>query len=174
MQFSAFSFRVMVKGHLCELTLFDVRMRQLKIQMIENCREGNFIPRILAFRNWQLGIYCTQNCSFIPPKIIRIHFTFIRKISGDSLLTKMPAELPSTEHIFTKTSRLVPLKTGFKASVTTHFTVVLGKRLFNFGISDCFYTFVVLSCSRALLYTFKHWYAKLILDNLSYQLYPCS
>ena len=34
---------------------------------------------------------------------------FITKIPGDTLLTKMPAELPSTEQIFTETSRLVPL-----------------------------------------------------------------
>ena len=27
---------------------------------------------------------------------------------GDTFLTKMPAELPSTEQIFTETSRLVP------------------------------------------------------------------
>ena len=37
------------------------------------------------------------------------HFTFITRIAGDTLLTKMPAELPSTEQIFTETCRLVPL-----------------------------------------------------------------
>ena len=31
------------------------------------------------------------------------------KIPGDTLLSKMSAELPSTEQIFTETSRLVPL-----------------------------------------------------------------
>ena len=50
-----------------------------------------------------------QNGSFILPKIIGVHFTFITRIPGDTLLTKMPAELPSTEEIFTETSRLVPL-----------------------------------------------------------------
>ena len=34
------------------------------------------------------------------------------KIPGDTLLSKMPAELPSTEQIFTETSRLVPLQTA--------------------------------------------------------------
>ena len=33
----------------------------------------------------------------------------IAKIPGEFFLTKMPAELTSTEQIFTKTSRLVPL-----------------------------------------------------------------
>ena len=37
----------------------------------------------------------------------KLHFT--TRISGDSSLTKMSAELPSTEQIFTETSRLVPL-----------------------------------------------------------------
>ena len=36
-------------------------------------------------------------------------FTLIAKIPGGTLLTKMSAELPSTEQIFTETSRLVPL-----------------------------------------------------------------
>ena len=48
--------------------------------------------------------------SFILPKIIGIHLRFITKLLGDTLLTKMPAELPSTEQIYTETSRLVPLK----------------------------------------------------------------
>ena len=39
-----------------------------------------------------------------------IHSSFITKIPGDTLLTKMAAELPSTEQIFTETSRLVPLR----------------------------------------------------------------
>ena len=34
------------------------------------------------------------------------------RTAGDILLTKMPAELPSTEQIFTKSSRLVPLSTS--------------------------------------------------------------
>ena len=38
-----------------------------------------------------------------------IHFTFITKILGETLLTKFPVELPSTEHISIETSRLVPL-----------------------------------------------------------------
>ena len=37
------------------------------------------------------------------------HCTFITKIPDDNLLMKMPAELPSTEQIFTETIRLVPL-----------------------------------------------------------------
>ena len=41
-------------------------------------------------------------------KIIGIHFPFTTNISGDTLQTKMPAELLSTEQIFTETSRLVP------------------------------------------------------------------
>ena len=52
---------------------------------------------IVAFRKWQLGFYRIQNGSFILPKIIGIHLSFITKIPGDTLLTKMPAELPSTE-----------------------------------------------------------------------------
>ena len=38
-----------------------------------------------------------------------IHFSLISKILGDTRLAKMPAELPSTEEIFTETSSLVPL-----------------------------------------------------------------
>ena len=38
-----------------------------------------------------------------------IHFTFITKIPGGTLLTKMPTELPSTEQIFVETNHLVPL-----------------------------------------------------------------
>ena len=44
--------------------------------------------------------------------IFTCHFTFITKIPGGTLLTKMSAELPSTEQIFTETSRLVPLNIG--------------------------------------------------------------
>ena len=42
-------------------------------------------------------------------KIIGVHLSFITKIPGDNLLTKMPAELSSAEQIFTETSHLVPL-----------------------------------------------------------------
>ena len=42
------------------------------------------------------------------------HFSFITKIPGDTFLTKMLAELPSTEQIFTETSRLVPLILGIR------------------------------------------------------------
>ena len=52
----------------------------------------------------------TQIGTFFPPKIIGIHFTVIMKIPGGTLLPKMSAELPSTEQIFTETSRLVTLK----------------------------------------------------------------
>ena len=48
---------------------------------------------------------------FFSPGIIGIHFTFIMKIPGDTLLTKMSVELASTEQIFTETSRLVPQTT---------------------------------------------------------------
>ena len=41
--------------------------------------------------------------------MIAIHFSFTTKIPGDTLLSKMPAELYSTEQIFTETSRLAPL-----------------------------------------------------------------
>ena len=53
--------------------------------------------------------FVKNNGSFIPLKIIRIHFTVITQIPGDTLLKKMPAELPSTKQIFTETSPLVPL-----------------------------------------------------------------
>ena len=58
------------------------------------------------------GLLSHPNGSFIPPKLIGIHFTFISKIAGDILLKKMPAELPATEKIFPATSRLVPLNDG--------------------------------------------------------------
>ena len=82
--------------------------------MIENCREWNFIPRIYQLKfavRKSVRFYRTQNCSFISPKIIGIPLSFvtIAKIPSDNLPMKMPAELPSTEQIFTKTSRLVPL-----------------------------------------------------------------
>ena len=47
-----------------------------------------------------------------PQKIMGIQFTFITKIAGDTLVTKMTAELTSCEQIFTETSRLVPLVEG--------------------------------------------------------------
>ena len=59
--------------------------------------------------NGSWAINALKSSSFIPPKIIGIHFSYITKIPGDTLLTKMPAELPYTEQIFTETSRLVPL-----------------------------------------------------------------
>ena len=40
----------------------------------------------------------------------QFYLSFITKIPGDTLLTKMAAELPSIEQIFTETGRLVPLK----------------------------------------------------------------
>ena len=42
----------------------------------------------------------------------RYSFTFIANIPGDNLLTKMPAELLSTEQIFNETSRLWPMNFG--------------------------------------------------------------
>ena len=53
----------------------------------------------------------------IPPKLIGIHFTFVTKIPGDILLKKMAAELPSTQQIFSETSRLVLLKNASSAVV---------------------------------------------------------
>ena len=52
--------------------------------------------------------FVKNNGSLIPLKIIRIHFTVITQIPGDTLLTKMPA-VPSTKQIFTETSPSVPL-----------------------------------------------------------------
>ena len=46
---------------------------------------------------------------FFRPNVIGIRFAFITKIPGEILPTKTPAELPSTEQIFTETSRLVTL-----------------------------------------------------------------
>ena len=62
-----------------------------------NLAANIFLPKMVA------GFYPTQNGSFIPT-----HFTVITKIPVDNLLMKMPAELSSTEEIFTETSRLVP------------------------------------------------------------------
>ena len=64
------------------------------------------------------------NRQFFPPKIIGIHFTFITKIPGGTLLTKMSAELASAEHIFTETSRLVALKIE-----PQHYTAVESRQL---------------------------------------------
>ena len=58
----------------------------------------------------------------IPPKLIGIHFTFVTKIPGDTLLKKMAAELPSTEQIFSETSRLAPLKNASSAVVKNGYT----------------------------------------------------
>ena len=98
------------------LTILSVRMWWLKIQMIENCREREFyftnlaadhcLPQMVA------ELLSHPKRQFHPPelpKIIGIHFCFTTKIPGDTLLTKIPAELPSAEQIFTETSRLVPL-----------------------------------------------------------------
>ena len=84
--------------------------------MIENCREREFyftnlaadhcLPQMVA------ELLSHPKRQFHPPelpKIIGIHFCFTTKIPGDTLLTKIPAELPSAEQIFTETSRLVPL-----------------------------------------------------------------
>ena len=81
--------------------------------MIENCKGRNFyftnfaadicLPKMVA------GLLSHQNGSLILPKVIGIHLSFTTKISGDTLLTKMPAESISTEQIFTETRRLVPL-----------------------------------------------------------------
>ena len=66
-----------------------------------------YLPKMVA--GPKLGFFRTQNGSFIPPKIIGIHFTCITKIPDDILPKKMVAELPSSEQIFSETSRLVPL-----------------------------------------------------------------
>ena len=58
----------------------------------------------------------------IPPKLIGIHFTFVTKIPGDILLKKMAAELPSTQQIFSETSRLVLLKNASSAVVKNGYT----------------------------------------------------
>ena len=47
---------------------------------------------------------------FYPPENNLYKFYLITKITGGTVLTKMPAELPSTEQIFTETSRLVLLE----------------------------------------------------------------
>ena len=58
----------------------------------------------------------------IPPKLIGIHFAFVTKIPGDILLKKMAAELPSTQQIFSETSRLVLLKNASSAVVKNGYT----------------------------------------------------
>ena len=58
------------------------------------------IAELLSTAKWQ----------FHTPENNGLHFSFTQtKIPGNILLTKMPVELPSTEQIFTETSRLVPL-----------------------------------------------------------------
>ena len=64
------------------------------------------------------------NSSFVPPKIIGIHFSFITKIPGDTLVTKMAAELPSTEQIFLETSRFVLLETKFNEQANNHHSTI--------------------------------------------------
>ena len=59
----------------------------------------------------------------VPPKIIGIHFTFVTKIPGDTLLKKMAAELPTIEQIFSETSRLVPLKNASSAVVKNGYSI---------------------------------------------------
>ena len=63
--------------------------------------------------------------------MIGIHFTFITKIPGDTLLTKMSAELPSTEQIFAETSRLVPLVHYLHAFTTIHWLSTFSLNLEN-------------------------------------------
>ena len=58
------------------------------------------VAELLSTAKWQFHIRENN----------RLHFSFTTKIPSDILLTKMSAELPSTEQIFTETSRLVPLK----------------------------------------------------------------
>ena len=62
-----------------------------------------YLPKMAA------GLLSRSKRQFHPPEIIGIHFSYITKIPGDTLQTKMPAELPSTEQRFTETSRLMPL-----------------------------------------------------------------
>ena len=62
------------------------------------------VAELLSHLKWQ----------FYPPENNR-HSSFLYyEIPGDTLLTKMPAELPSTEQIFTESSRFVPLYCSFK------------------------------------------------------------
>ena len=70
------------------------------------------LPKVVA------GLLSHPKRQFYPPENNR-HSSFpyySTKIPGDTLLTKMPAELPSTEQTFTETSRLVPLKTVLNRS----------------------------------------------------------
>ena len=55
------------------------------------------------------GLLSFPKRHIFPSKTIGINFTLFAKIPGDTLPTKMPAELPSNETIFTETSRLVRL-----------------------------------------------------------------
>ena len=77
------------------------------------------------------GLFSHPKRQFFPPKIIGIHFTFITKIPGDTLLTKMSAELPSTEQIFTETSRLVPLSKFHAKKINV--SILYAKMLHNFA-----------------------------------------
>ena len=113
--------------------------------------------------------YRTQNGSFIPSKIIGIHFTFISKIPGDILLAKMLAELLSTEQIFTETSHLVPLKnvSGLCLWIKSlHVTAqmkateqYLNNRTFsyNFHLYFCsFHLYSFVSCVHLYIYILYH------------------
>ena len=72
-----------------------------------------FLPKMVA------GLLSHPKRQFHPSQNDRYHFTFIMKIPVDNLLTKMPAELPSTEQIFTETSRLVLLTVSSSDDLTT-------------------------------------------------------
>ena len=82
-------------------------MKDRKLQGTElystNFAADIYLPKMVAL------LFSHPKRQFFPPKIKGVYFTFITKIPGNTLLTKMPAELPSTEQIFTETSRLVPL-----------------------------------------------------------------
>ena len=65
----------------------------------------------------EAGLLSNPKRQFYPSKNNRIHFPFITKIPDDTLVTKTPAELPSTEQIFTETTRLVPLCSRFQAKI---------------------------------------------------------
>ena len=66
---------------------------------------------LLKMASWAFLIYRNQQGSFILPKIIGIHFTFITKILGD-IYTKENANritFHRTVRYFPETNRLVPL-----------------------------------------------------------------
>ena len=73
----------------------------------------------LSFENGSWGFIAPKTAVFFPPKIIRIHFTFIVKFQGDTL----PAELLSTEQIFTETT-LFFIRTFFVKTLRLRFEYV--------------------------------------------------